>query len=72
MIFLDAVAYILQKEGNKAKIKEVQYGNMEIFSARHPADKKSPTLYSYVMVERSIPMPLNINSDILGTHWEII
>ena len=74
MIFLDAVAYILQKEGNRARLKKTENypHNMEIFSARHPANKNDPCLFTYVKIERSIPMPLNINSEILDTNWEMV
>ena len=72
MIFIEAVQYILQKEGNQAKmIKDDLYPkDMIIFSSKHPADKECSILFTYLQIQNSIPLPLNINSEILNTTWE--
>ena len=72
MLFIEAVQYILQKEGNQAKITkdDLYTKDMIIFSSKHPSDKECSTLFTYLQIQNSIPLPLNINSGILNTRWE--
>lgn len=75
MLFLDAVAYILSKEGNKARMKnpENYKDSFVIFSGENGASKGSGVLFTYLRINDSkLPLPLNINSEIINTSWEAI